>query len=464
MTDDAGPNADRSDEGADAPVTRRYARYVLFMTAVVTMLNVLDRSILSILLEEIRIDLGASDRAMGFLAGLAFSIVHVAAAIPIARWADRGVRRSIIALGVLVWSAATAACGLATHYLHLLAARSVVGVSEAAGGPPSNSLLADYFPPERRALAMAMNSVGATIGIAGGLVIGGLVATAYGWRMAFVVAGLPGVLFALLYWSTVREPVRGALEPTLDVTPIESTREGIAILLQRRSFVFLVLSAGFHNLVIFSFSVWTPTFLIRVHGMDMASAGLTLVLAGPAMSSLGAYLGGRATDRLAKRDVRWTMYIPAIGAFLAIPWLAIFVLAPASWTLSLGSSTLPVAILFYAGGSAFAGVYAGATWAMGQTLAPVPVRALGAAVLTISANLIGQGIGPFSVGWVSTALAASAVGAGALSSGSVGAAPMSSAEALQYALLLPVCALAVAGSLNLAASRYLHRDLGAKHL
>jgi MFS family permease len=322
-----------------------------------------------------------------------------------------------------------------------------VGISEAAGGPPSQSLLADYFPPERRATAMALNSVGAALGIGLGLVIGGLVGREYGWRTAFVVAGLPGVAIAILFRLTVREPRRGGFERRQEALPVTSTREGLAILFRRRSLVLMIIAAGFHTFVAFSLSIWTPTFLIRLHGMDMATAGLALVVTGPTATALGAFLGGRLTDRLAKRDVRWTMYIPACGAFLAIPWMTAFVMSPASSTLQIGSVQLPIALLFYAVGSGFAGAYAGATWAMAQTLAPVSVRVLAAAVLTIVANLIGQGMGPFSVGWISTALSARA-----------------GEDALRYALLTPIAALLVAGCLNLLSSRHLRRDLGADHL
>jgi len=445
--DGVGPAPGVNGAGDGVGPTRRYARYVLFMIFVVTLLNVLDRSIVAILLEEIRVDLGASDRAMGFLAGLGFSIVHVAAATPIARWADRGVRRSILAGGVHIWSGATAASGLVHSYLQLLVARSVVGISEAAGGPPSQSLLADYFPPERRATAMALNSVGAALGIALGLLIGGLIGREYGWRRAFLCAGLPGIAFAILFRLTVREPRRGGLERGHKAPPVTSTKEGLAMLFRRRSLVLLIVAAGFHNFVAFSLSIWTPTFLIRLHGMDMATAGLALVVTGPTATALGAFLGGQLTDRLAKRDVRWTMYIPACGAFLAIPWMAAFVMSPASATFQIGSTQLPIALLFYSVGSGFAGAYAGATWAMAQTLAPVSVRVLAAAVLTIVANLIGQGMGPFSVGWISTALSDRA-----------------GEDALRYALLTPVAALFVAGCLNLLSSRHLRHDLEADHL
>ena len=185
-----------------------YSRYVLGLLFVVYVFNFVDRQILSILLDPIKHDLGVSDTAMGFLTGCAFAVFYTFAGIPIARYADTGVRRSVIAAGAALWSAMTAASGFAQSFAQLALARIGVGVGEAACSPPAHSLISDYFPPERRATALAVYASGIHFGTAFGYLAGGAICEAFGWRAAFFVVGLPGLLVALLVRATVREPSR----------------------------------------------------------------------------------------------------------------------------------------------------------------------------------------------------------------------------------------------------------------
>jgi len=181
-----------------APISDAYANYVVGVLFIVMMLNLMDRSILAIVLEPIKEELGVSDTALGLLSGFAFAIFYSAAGIPIARWADRGVRRSIIALGLVAWSGMTALSGLAQSFAQLVLARVGVGIGEAAGAPPTHSLLSDYFPPERRATILAIVSIGSAVGSISGAFVGGWLNELYGWRMAFFVVGLPGIAVALV--------------------------------------------------------------------------------------------------------------------------------------------------------------------------------------------------------------------------------------------------------------------------
>ncbi|MFP8875702.1 MAG: MFS transporter, partial [Myxococcota bacterium] len=183
-----------------------YTRYVMGLLFLVYVLSYLDRQLASVLLEDMKADLGATDGQMGLLTGVAFAVVYAILGVPIARWADRGVRRSIIALGLAVWSTMTALTGLGLTYTHVILARFGVGAGEAAAGPPGHALLSDYFPLDQRGRALAIYSAGGSVGMMLGMWLGGWLGDVYGWRAAFVIVGLPGLLLALVVRFTVREP------------------------------------------------------------------------------------------------------------------------------------------------------------------------------------------------------------------------------------------------------------------
>ncbi len=189
-----------------------YRWYVLSVLVVVYIFNFIDRSILGILLEPIKQDLGASDTAMGFLGGIAFAAFYTILGIPIARMADKGVRRNVIVVCLTIWSVATALCGLAQNFVQLLFARMGVAVGEAGGSPPSHSMISDLFPADKRATALAIYALGIPIGSMIGNLGGGWINEWFDWRTAFFVVGLPGVALALFVRFTVREPPRGVAE------------------------------------------------------------------------------------------------------------------------------------------------------------------------------------------------------------------------------------------------------------
>ena len=189
-----------------------YRWYVLGVLALTYAFSFMDRQIVSILLEDLRLEFALSDTQLGLLSGLAFALFYATLGIPIARLADRYNRINIISTAVAVWSIMTALCGSATSFVQLFLARVGVGIGEAGGGPPSHSTIADYFGPSERSFAISIYSLGATIGALMGLIMGGYVAEHYGWRMAFFVAGVPGLALAILVKLTVREPKRGAMD------------------------------------------------------------------------------------------------------------------------------------------------------------------------------------------------------------------------------------------------------------
>src|SRR5262245_55990639 len=189
-----------------------YPYYVLGVLFVVYIFNFIDRQILAILLQPIKEDLKISDTALGFLTGFAFAVFYTFAGLPLARLADRWVRRSLIAISIALWSVMTATSGLARGFSDLALARIGVGIGEAGATPPAHSLLSDYFPPEKRATALALYASGVPVGVGLGFWLGGWINDTYGWRMAFFVIGLPGVVMALIVRLTVREPIRGMSE------------------------------------------------------------------------------------------------------------------------------------------------------------------------------------------------------------------------------------------------------------
>jgi predicted MFS family arabinose efflux permease len=375
---------------SDPAPSPAYARYVLGLLFVVFVFNFIDRQILSILLEPIKRDLGASDTQMGFLTGIAFALFYTVAGIPIARLADRGSRRTIIALGLAAWSGMTALSGIARTFGQLALARIGVGVGEAACSPPAHSLLADYFPPERRATALAIYSMGIHVGVLFGFLIGGWVSQLFGWRAAFFVVGLPGLVLALVVRCTVREPPR--LHMT--ATPL-SNAEAARTLWALGSFRHMALGAALHSFAAYGVAAWAPAFLARVHHMEPGAIGTWLGLISGIGGAIGAVSGGVLADRLGARDRRWTLWVPAIASVVEVPFWFAFLLWP---------SHVPALLL------GIPGIVGGAMWlgpvfATVQNLVRPDMRALASAILLFVINLIGLGVGPQAVGVLNDLLA-----------------------------------------------------------
>jgi MFS family permease len=214
MSDNPAPATDSklidsNNQLAQEAPSKSYRRYVLFLLTIVYALNFIDRQILVVLQESIKLDMGLSDTQLGLLTGFAFAIFYVSVGIPIARLADKGNRKNIVAVAVTVWSGMTVVSGLTQNYFQLLLARIGVGVGEAGGSPPSHSIISDYYPAKERGRAMSLYSMGVYIGILVGYGVGGWINQHYGWRVAFFAVGIPGLLIALLVKFTIREPLRG---------------------------------------------------------------------------------------------------------------------------------------------------------------------------------------------------------------------------------------------------------------
>ena len=307
---------------ATASFSPAYRNYALVMLVQVYVFNFIDRSILGILVQPIKEDLGVSDTAMGFLGGIAFAIFYTFLGIPIARMADTGSRLNVLTISLALWSGATALCGFALNFMQLLAARIGVAVGEAGGSPPSHSMISDMFPPEKRATALAIYALGIPIGTMLGNLGGGWINEAFDWRTAFVVVGLPGVFLAVVLRLTLREPPRGGAEGTAlksgDAPPV-----GVVFryLWARKSFRYLSLGAALHAFVGYGVSYWIPAMFNRSHGIGTADMGEALFYLGFA-SMAGTFLGGYFGDRLAVRDVRWYVWLPGLATLVTLPFSA----------------------------------------------------------------------------------------------------------------------------------------------
>ena len=378
-----------------APYSRRYQRYVLFVLTGVYVFNFIDRQILVILQQPIKADLALSDTQLGLLTGFAFAILYVTLGLPIARYADNHNRKNIVSVSLVVWSAMTAVSGLAQNFVQLLLARIGVGVGEAGGSPPAHAIISDYFPPAKRATALSIYSSGVYIGIFLGFLIGGIVAQQYGWRVALFALGIPGMLYALLVFLTVKEPIRGRLDTETTGQETFTLRETLSTLLTKRTFVFLALATGFQAFGNYGIGNWLPPFLERSHGMDIQSIGISLGLIAAVGGGLGTFGGGWITDRIRHWGVQWYCWLPALAAIVNfIPAAFVF----------FGSSTqaiLIVAVLSYF----LSALYLGPSIAVTHSLVPPKMRAFASAVLFFVLNIIGLGLGPLVIGMLSDGLA-----------------------------------------------------------
>ncbi len=410
------------------------AYYTLAILFVVYIFNFVDRQILSVLLVPIKAELGASDTGMGFLTGFAFALFYTTAGIPIARLADRTSRTTIIAAGLVVWSGMTAVSGLARSFAQLAIARVLVGVGEAAASPAAHSLISDYFPAARRATALAVYTMGANVGILLGLAGGGWLAQYFGWRAAFYVVGLPGLVMAAIVWLTLEEPPRGAADAATPVEdePMPSTGEVLRHLWGLRSFRHLTIAGGIYALAGYGFMTWVPAFLSRVHGLSIGEAGTWAGIMIGGGGALGAFLGGQLCDRLAPRDVRWQMWVPALGGLLIVPFGLGFVLI----------DDLTLALCLYAPAAVAGSFYVGPTFAVTQALAKLRMRALAAAIVLFALNLVGLGLGPVAIGFANDMLA-----------------PTLGDAAVRYSLAVALLTNLLALAHSLMASRTLKDDL-----
>lgn len=297
------------------PLRRKLFLAILFLTLLCSMT---DRYLMSVLLEPIRIEFGASDTVMGALTGFAFAAFYAILGLPIARWADRGNRKLIVSLSLTVWSVMSALCGIARTLPVLAIARVGVGVGEAGGQPASMSLVADYFPPAQRGRAISMLVLASTFGIVIAYVAGAQIAAAHGWRSAFLWLSLPGIPLALIAYVFLDEPRRRLAKRTAsDVS--EPLMDSVRALLAKRSLIFAMLGGSVYMLVAAGAFLWLPAYMVRVLHLNLASDGAIYGVVSMLIPIIGTAIGGWTTDRLAKRSIKWLAWLPALGMLVALP-------------------------------------------------------------------------------------------------------------------------------------------------
>jgi predicted MFS family arabinose efflux permease len=418
------------EHSAAEPAVDGYARYVLAVLFCVYLSNHIDRQILMILLEPIKTEFGVSDFMMGFLSGPTFALFYTCLGIPIARWADRSSRRRILAISLTVWSAMTALSGAARGFWTLAALRVGVGAGEAGCSPPAHSLISDYFPAASRARALGIFVAGGQAGSAFGWLLGGWIFYWLGWRLTFVIVGVPGLLLALLVALTVREPPRGANEGG-GGAPLPF-RDALQHLLRQRSYVWLQAGSALHAVAGYGLAVWVAPFLMRVHGLEIHVIGTWFGLIALFVGMPGMLLGGYIADKLVPRDPRWYLWIPILSALLSTPFTIGF--------LFLGNPTW--ALCSWIGHTLIMMTHSAPGAALTQTVIKVRARSLAVAVHMLVGNLIGLGLGPVAIGAMNDALHASY-----------------GDHAIRYTMLLATLTNVAACGFYLMAARSVRRDM-----
>ncbi|MEZ5954691.1 MAG: MFS transporter [Hyphomonas sp.] len=370
--------------------------YVLALLTLVYTFNHIDRQILVILLEPIKADLKLSDTQLGMLTGLAFAAFYATLGIPIAMWADRGDRRTIISLALAVWSGMTALSGLAQNYWHLLLARMGVGVGEAGGTPPATSIISDLYPPHERATALGIYTTGIGLGILAGFIIGGFVYEALGWRAAFFIAGVPGLLLALLVKFTLKEPARGAIEARTDVGEAPGIWETLRFIGGQTSFLLLLAGCCLICISANAFLVFTSSHLQRTYGVGPGDVSIPLGILIGGVGGAGAVVIGKVCDHLSKSNMKWRPWTIAICSAIALPFAWMF----------LHAETVGAAYLWNIVPSFIGLVYASIAYTASQELVGLRMRSFASAFMLFCLTLIGIGGGPTFAGWLSEHFAA----------------------------------------------------------
>jgi MFS transporter, Spinster family, sphingosine-1-phosphate transporter len=424
---------------------RSYRRYLLAVLMVILAFNYVDRLALGLLLQDIKADIHITDTQLGVLSGIAFALFYSIMGIPIARWADRGNRASIITVTTALWSIAVALCGTAGTFLQLLVIRVGVAVGEAGCIPPAHSLIADYFTRTERPRAVAIYMLGAPLSMLVGYLVAGWLNELYGWRMTFVLLGLPGVVLALLAWFTLRDPRRSSAGVSV-ISPIPLSANGNAstaepsmkevclTLWSKPTFRHLLLCFSVVSFFGYGLLQWQPAFFVRSYGLQTGELGTWFALITGGGGLLGTYLGGEWASRHAAGNERLQL------RGIAVMYCAFGAISACAYVVT------DYHVAFALMAVATVGIYSvsGPLFATIQTLVPARMRAMSIAILYLFANLVGMGFGPLAAGALSDAFR-----------------PWAGEESLRYALLVLCPGYVWAATHLWLGSRTVVRDLAA---
>lgn len=376
-----------------ASPSRRY--WVLAVMTLIYAMNIADRFVLSTLIEPIKAEFHLSDSAVGFLTGVALAIFYVTAGLPLGALADRVNRRNMIAWALTIWSVFTALCGLAQNFWTLLLARIGVGIGEAGGTPPSHSILADYFAPSERIVAMSIYAVGVCIGSAIGGIAGGLLAEHFGWRYALMIFASASIPVLILLF-TVREPRRGVCDSDIEICEDRpSFSDTLRFIRSQRSLMHVLAGATIATFSGGGLVWWTPAFLSRTHGLSVGEAGLNV----GAMNGIGGTIAMVSATLLmlwlAKRDAKWQCHFAA--------WLTLLISVPGvlAHVVTDRGTALLMLWLFVP----FINVMIGPSLALLQNLTRPNMRGLTVATLLFTANIANLAFAPLLIGFASDMLA-----------------------------------------------------------
>lgn len=369
----------------------KHGWYALALLFTVALFNYIDRSLLSILQIPIKQELGLSDSEIGILTGLGFALFYTTFALPVARLADRYTRKYVLAAALAVWTAMTALGGFAGSFSVLLLCRIGVAIGEAGAVAPSLSLLTDYFPPRRRATAMAVWGLSLSLGVMLSFALGGWLASTLGWRKTFFAIGAIGSLLVPAVLAALREPARGRFDgASVSETPdgLPSLRKSLSILWNFRTFRYLCIGEALQAYVQLSLATWSAPFYARVHHMALSDIATYLALNTGLAGAGGTVLGGLLVTRLGRLDDRWYLWVPAIASLVIIPFgLGQFFVSSAALSLVLGA--VPAMIVF---------MYLAPVNTVQQTLVPANLRAFTTSILALVVNIVGLGLGPLVTG------------------------------------------------------------------
>lgn len=373
-----------------------YKAWALFILVVVYTSNFIDRQIIGTVAQQLKADLKLDDGQIGLLSGIAFALLYSVLGVPIARLAERFNRTTIISVSLALWSGFTAACGLATSFTQLFLTRVGVGIGEAGCSPSAQSLLSDYYSPGKRSTALAIYSLGIPLGSLFGAFLGGKIAQEYGWRAAFMIVGLPGLLLAIIVKLTLKEPARGTWDAAPATEKAPSLWAVLKRLLGKPAWIHIAAGATLSSFAGYGIAFFAVPFLLRgPFGLDLATAGGAYGLVGGLAAAVGVALGGLVTDLIGKGSKTAYAIVPGVGFLIASPLYVMAFLQPT--LMGIASWVIVPLILQY--------LYLGPTFAVTHNLVEPRMRASATAILFLPINLIGLGFGPPFVGKLSDFMA-----------------------------------------------------------
>jgi MFS family permease len=472
-----------SAQGADGHIhgygSKAYRSYVLSALLFIYILNFIDRGLLAVVGPKLKPELGVNDTVWGLLTGAGFAVVYTLIGIPISRIAEVKHRVWIMTISVLIWSVMTALCGLSREiviggtviglFWVVLACRIGVAIGEAGCTPPATSLISDYYPSSRRSTALGYYAMGVTLGTVMANLIGGPVANHYGWKMAFIVVGLPGVLVAILFKLTVKEPPRGHTDPPgTEVAGRSNFADAMKILLSKKSYWAMVAGTTLASFCGYGITNFQSIFLQRTFAINVQDASLYVNAPVAAASAVGTLLTGWLAERLLKRHPNAIAWIPGTGLIVSVGFYI--------WAFTTDHKWACVTGLILGGFVKYGNL--ACQYTVAQGVVGVRERATATAVLIFMQNMIGYSLGPLFIGAVSDILFHRKIDAMGLAepltrkmcesktivldAAQAAACKVAHPESLQHSMLITACIYALSGAFLLLCCRWLQKDLVAR--